>query len=28
LPENVRLLRGYIWRETEQPLTKEDIFKD
>ena len=27
LPENVRKLRGFIWREDEKPLTKEDIFK-
>ncbi|WP_457617244.1 OstA-like protein [Lutibacter sp.] len=24
---NDKLLRGFIWREDEQPLTKEDIFK-
>ena len=27
LPENVRKLRGFQWREDEKPLTKEDIFK-
>jgi len=27
LPENVRKLRGFQWRENEKPLTKEDIFK-
>jgi hypothetical protein len=27
LPENVRKLRGFQWREEEKPLTKEDIFK-
>ena len=27
LPKNVRKLRGFIWRESEKPLTKEDIFK-
>lgn len=27
LPENVRKLRGFLWREDEKPLTKEDIFK-
>jgi len=27
LPENVRKLRGFIWRETEKPLNKTDIFK-
>lgn len=26
LPENVRKLRGFQWREDEKPLTKEDIF--
>jgi len=26
LPENVRKLRGFNWREDEKPLTKEDIF--
>ncbi len=25
-PENVRILRGFIWREEERPLTKDDIF--
>ncbi|MCF6297754.1 MAG: hypothetical protein L3J08_07205 [Flavobacteriaceae bacterium] len=25
-PENARKLRGFIWREEERPLTKEDIF--
>ncbi len=25
-PENVRKLRGFIWREAERPLTKDDIF--
>ena len=25
-PENVRKLRGFIWREKERPLTKDDIF--
>lgn len=27
LPENVRTLRGFQWREDEKPLTKHDIFK-
>lgn len=27
LPENVRKLRGFIWRENEKPLDKNDIFK-
>ncbi len=27
LPENVRKLRGFEWREDEKPLTKDDIFK-
>jgi len=27
LPENVRKLRGFEWREDEKPLSKEDIFK-
>jgi lipopolysaccharide export system protein LptA len=26
LPENERLLKGFIWRENERPLTKDDIF--
>ena len=26
-PENDRRIKGFIWRETEQPKTKEDIFK-
>ena len=26
LPENDRLLNGFIWRETERPLKKSDIF--
>jgi len=26
-PENVRILRGFIWREAERPLNKDDIFK-
>jgi hypothetical protein len=26
-PENDRRLKGFIWRESEQPKTKEDIFK-
>lgn len=26
LPENVRKLRGFIWRENEKPMTKNDIF--
>lgn len=26
LPENVRKLRGFQWREDEKPLSKEDIF--
>jgi len=26
-PENVRILRGFIWREKERPLTQDDIFK-
>lgn len=25
-PKNVRILRGFIWRESERPLTKDDIF--
>ena len=25
-PENIRKLRGFIWRENEKPLTKDDIF--
>jgi len=25
-PENARKFRGFIWRETERPLTKDDIF--
>jgi len=25
-PENIRLFRGFIWREDERPLTKDDIF--
>lgn len=28
LPDNVRKLRGFVWREDERPMTKEDIFKD
>ena len=27
LPENVRKLRGFIWRENERPQNKDDIFK-
>lgn len=27
LPENVRKLRGFQWRNDEKPLTKKDIFK-
>lgn len=27
MPEEEKLLRGFIWRETEQPLNKESIFK-
>lgn len=26
LPENTRKLKGFIWRENERPLTKDDIF--
>lgn len=26
LPENVRKLRGFVWREDERPKTKDDIF--
>jgi hypothetical protein len=26
LPENVRKLRGFKWREEERPKSKEDIF--
>ena len=26
LPENVRKLKGFVWREVERPLTKDDIF--
>ncbi|HHC80857.1 MAG TPA: hypothetical protein ENK46_13305 [Flavobacteriia bacterium] len=25
-PENVRILRGFVWREKERPLAKDDIF--
>lgn len=25
-PENVKLFKGFIWREDERPLTKDDIF--
>ncbi len=25
-PENIRLFRGFVWREDERPLTKDDIF--
>ncbi len=25
-PENVRKFRGFVWREHERPLSKEDIF--
>jgi len=25
-PDNVRLLRGFVWREKEKPLSKDDIF--
>jgi len=25
-PDNVRLLRGFVWREKEKPQTKDDIF--
>ena len=25
-PENIRILRGFTWREDERPLTKDDIF--
>ena len=25
-PENDKRLKGFIWRESEQPKTKEDIF--
>lgn len=28
LPENVRKLRGFQWREDEKPLRKEDIFNE
>lgn len=27
-PKNVRLLRGFDWREDERPLSVEDLFKD
>lgn len=27
LPEDVKKLKGFVWREDEQPKTKEDIFK-
>ncbi len=27
LPEDIKRLKGFIWRENEQPKTKEDIFK-
>ncbi|MGY0427213.1 MAG: OstA-like protein, partial [Polaribacter sp.] len=27
LPDDVRQLRGFVWREAEQPKNKEDIFK-
>ncbi len=26
LPENIRKLKGFVWRENERPLTKDDIF--
>ena len=26
-PDNVRLFRGFVWREKERPLSMEDIFK-
>ena len=26
LPENTRILKGFIWRDNERPRTKEDIF--
>ena len=26
LPENEKILKGFIWRETERPLNKEGIF--
>ena len=26
LPENVRLFKGFLWRENERPLNKDDIF--
>ena len=26
-PKELELLDGFIWREGEKPLTKEDIFK-
>lgn len=26
LPDNEKLLKGFVWREDEQPLTKDDIF--
>ena len=26
LPENARKLRGFNWRENEEPRSKEDIF--
>ncbi len=28
LPKNVRKLRGFVWREEERPMNKEDIFKE
>ncbi len=28
LPENVRKLRGFVWRGDERPLNKDDIFKN
>lgn len=27
-PEKLKFLKGFIWRENEKPLVKEDIFKD
>lgn len=27
-PENARLLRGFVWREDERPLSVEDLFSD
>jgi lipopolysaccharide export system protein LptA len=28
MPENVRLLKGFVWRNEERPQSKDDLFKD